>query len=282
MDKVTPWLQAAVPARDLPHAHGAMQRYRPPRSSRLLTVLTRWVVPWTASVMLWALIQCRSAPDLWLHFALTAGIWLAAALLWRRERKAAPGAFWVAAALVIGMLGVTAVVIANVTQRAPNQGPRASETPFPLRARGADLTSDVLEHLNLAGSDFSYAKMSGTALSDVDLRGALLIGTDLKGLGAKCTNLRGARLNRADLSNAWLSCSSLRGAQLRGVNLTGAILSSTDLRAADLTGATLSPDTRFTGVVCDGATRWPDSAPPVECRSEPSALNSQCRACPLD
>jgi hypothetical protein len=183
----------------------------------------------------------------------------------------------------MAMFGVTAFVIAKVTQRAPNRGALANQLPFPLRARGGDLGSDVLEHLNLAGSDFSYARFSGAALSDVDLRGAFLIGADLKGLGAKCTNLRGARLVRADLSNAWLSCTNLRGAQLRGANLTGAVITGVDLRAADLSGVTLSPDTQFVSVVCDANTRWPSNGrPPAECRADLRALDATCRACPLD
>jgi uncharacterized protein YjbI with pentapeptide repeats len=285
VDKLSPWLKAAVSSVTL---HESPLISEIARSTALLRALIRWTVPVTATFLLWCLLRSRSATDLWFNFALTLAMWGGSIALWCREGRSAPRLLW---GITLGggaALALTALAISIITRRVANvDAPSGamdsvdrllhidSARPYPLQARGKDFSSEVLQHLNLGGSDFSYAKLAGTALADVDLRGALLLGAELKDTGATCVDLRGARLVKAQLSDASLTCVSLNGAQLQGAVLTGTVITHADLRAADLRGAIVSADTSFSDVLCDENTHWPQSLAAVP----PCALNIDPQAC---
>jgi uncharacterized protein YjbI with pentapeptide repeats len=289
VDKLSPWLKAAISSVTLYESQLLSQTAR---STALLRGLIRWTVPVTATFLLWCLFRSRSATDLWCNYGLTLAMWGGSIALWCREGRSAPRLLW---GITLGggaALALTALAIAIITRRVANVATSAgvmnglaqllhidSSKPFPLQARGKDFSCEVLQHLNLGGSDLSYAKLAGTALADVDLRGALLLGAELKNLGAICLDLRAARLVKAELSGASLTCVSLNGAQLQRAVLTGTVIAHADLRAADLRGAIVSADTRFSDVLCDENTRWPESlatVPSCSLRIDPQA----CASCP--
>src|SRR6202140_5291320 len=101
---------------------------------------------------------------------------------------------------------------------------------------------------NLAGADFSGAKLIGAGLSDVTLAGAVFGGADLTGANWAGANLERAVLSGASLQHADLGplrgiATNLKGAILTTINifdptdLKGANLQKADLRNADLRGA---------------------------------------------
>jgi serine/threonine-protein kinase len=92
------------------------------------------------------------------------------------------------------------------------------------------LYSIDLQKVNLAGSNFTAAKLNRANLQNTDLTGANFGRADLAQ-----ASLRGANLGRAYFSNA-----NLQGADLRGANLNYATLSNANLRGANLCGADLT------------------------------------------
>ncbi|MDT2007146.1 pentapeptide repeat-containing protein [Rhodococcus opacus] len=156
---------------------------------------------------------------------------------------------------------------------------------------GAVLATAILSDANLYHADLHRANMYRADLTCAELIRVNLARTDLHD-----ANLTRANLYRADLTDATLTCSDLTGANLAGTNLTEANLTRADLTGADLTGANLTgakltgatisgadtgedPDptdtsvaslflsaTRFTDVVYDARTKWPDDFRPPPSR----------------
>ncbi|MGQ4399059.1 pentapeptide repeat-containing protein [Streptomyces hayashii] len=141
----------------------------------------------------------------------------------------------------------------------------------------SDLSSSLIEGLDLHGTEFDESNLSGaqvweTNLSGSDLQAAHAVGTDFcngvttgegyKSGGEKCAtkfsdvlfsdaDLREADLVGADLSSATLclerdevftepQCPNLAGAYLNAANLKGVNLSEANLRGADLSDADLT------------------------------------------
>ncbi len=77
---------------------------------------------------------------------------------------------------------------------------------------GENLSSAMLNNLNLAGVDFRGANLQNAFLKGSDLRGANFTGA----------NLRGAFLNDCDIRDADFTGSDLRFAKLAGAKLAGA------------------------------------------------------------
>ena len=104
--------------------------------------------------------------------------------------------------------------------------------------------------VNLAGTDFTRADLTGAVLSDSDFTGAIFTDADLTRAvmtGAKLTGAKfiNANLTDADLSNAKLNYAELAGARLTHAKFTGADLALGRLANvrfddADLAGAKLS------------------------------------------
>jgi len=82
--------------------------------------------------------------------------------------------------------------------------------------RGEDLSSIIIEKMDLSGIDFEGA----------DLHNAFLQNNNFSGANFKGANLRGAFLNNSDLSNANFQSSDLRWAKLTGTKIEGAVFNS--------------------------------------------------------
>ena len=119
------------------------------------------------------------------------------------------------------------------------------------RRRDRELRRQISESANLAGKDFSRARLVG-----LDLRHKVLQGC----------NLEFADLTEADLSGADLRGANLRGAYLTGTiftaaNLAGSRLDDAMMMATDFTDAALA-DTSMQGAMWDEATTWPSGFTP--------------------
>jgi uncharacterized protein YjbI with pentapeptide repeats len=121
--------------------------------------------------------------------------------------------------------------------------------------KGANLSNSSGHRTDFASADLSNSNLSGAALDDATLKGAVLKGANLSNSSAHRTdfasadlsnsNLSGADLDQSDFSGANLTNAVLTSADIQDVSLKGAILNSTDLRSAtlnrsDLTDATLT------------------------------------------
>lgn len=98
--------------------------------------------------------------------------------------------------------------------------------------RGADLSGETLDFVDLSrvdlrGADLSCADLSGSSLVGADLRGARLDLADLREAALCGADLRGASLEMAELDDADMSCADMRDA----------VIGDTDLSGADLTAA---------------------------------------------
>jgi hypothetical protein len=119
-----------------------------------------------------------------------------------------------------------------------------STLPAGVRPRGCQLRSDLQAILTVLGrrvSDRSDGVVPPLDLTDLDLRGAELVGAHLEH-----SNLHDSHLERADLRDAHLEGANLAGAHLevavlQGTHLEGATLDDSDLDGADIGGAHLPP-----------------------------------------
>lgn len=128
--------------------------------------------------------------------------------------------------------------------------------------RRADLSGELLSHINLRDIDLRNANLFRVCLSDTDLSGACLVGADLScaDLSRAClfaTNLENVDLRGSDLSDTILDHACLETADLRNVTLKNACLNSTSLRNAylcfaDLRGAELK-EADLLGTYMNGA-----------------------------
>ncbi len=130
-----------------------------------------------------------------------------------------------------------------------------------------DLRAARLPGVDLAGADFSDAKLSAIVLSDADLRGidlsrADLSAADLKGANLRNANLMGACLAAADLCRvdargAVFEATDFRGARLDNANFRGVDLSSArNLAGQAIVDAFLDSGTRLSEETAEGVRAW--------------------------
>jgi len=110
----------------------------------------------------------------------------------------------------------------------------ASEPPFRLDLRGADLALIDLSRLEIGPVRFDRANLSGAWLDGANLSGSDFTAASLREAWMEDTQLIRVRLEEADLRGAWAVNADFTGAELDGTNLT-----ETRLRGADLTGVEL-------------------------------------------
>ena len=107
----------------------------------------------------------------------------------------------------------------------------------------------VPQSTDLVGEDLRFANLSSCFCEEVDLSGALLVGSvATDGFWAK-VNFTGSDLRRVDFSG-----SDLRGACFVGADLRGADFEKTDCTAADFTDAKLD-GSRWPSAILDEITR---------------------------
>ncbi len=116
---------------------------------------------------------------------------------------------------------------------------------------GAYTYSKILG-LFLTNVNLRKADLSGINLSGADLRGADLSGTDLSGADLSHTNLSGAYLCEAYLSGTYFNSADLSGANLCDGELIDVNFNHANLRGAYLSGANFT-DTEFDGADLNGA-----------------------------
>lgn len=97
---------------------------------------------------------------------------------------------------------------------------------------GCDLFQIDLSYQNIAGRDFS-----GARIRQSDLSLATADRTRFRGANMSLINLFGARLSGADLTDANLSHATLVGAYLGGARMSGAVMTGSNLSGAELDGA---------------------------------------------
>ncbi|MCT7982442.1 pentapeptide repeat-containing protein [Laspinema sp. A4] len=105
--------------------------------------------------------------------------------------------------------------------------------------RGAILIGCSLTQANFAGGDLQEANLSQADLRGADLREANLAGANLSGANLNEADLDGANLAGADLRGVNLRNTLFRNVYLSGANLSGSDLSGLDLSALNLNSATL-------------------------------------------
>ncbi len=107
---------------------------------------------------------------------------------------------------------------------------------YPLNAIGSETASNIdLRGAILIGGSLTQANFAGGDLQDANLSEADLRGSDLRE-----ANLAGANLSRANLDAADLDGANLAGADLRGVNLRNTLFRNVYLSGANLSGSDLS------------------------------------------
>lgn len=114
-----------------------------------------------------------------------------------------------------------------------------SEPASNIDLRGAILIGCSLTQANFAGGDLQEANLSQADLRGADLREANLVGANLSGANLNEADLDGANLAGADLRGVNLRNTLFRNVYLSGANLSGSDLSGLDLSALNLNSATL-------------------------------------------
>ncbi|HEY9835375.1 MAG TPA: pentapeptide repeat-containing protein [Vampirovibrionales bacterium] len=114
-----------------------------------------------------------------------------------------------------------------------------SEPGSNIDLRGAILIGCSLTQANFAGGDLQEANLSQADLRGADLREANLVGANLSGANLNEADLDGANLAGADLRGVNLRNTLFRNVYLSGANLSGSDLSGLDLSALNLNSATL-------------------------------------------
>ncbi len=114
-----------------------------------------------------------------------------------------------------------------------------SEPASNIDLRGAILIGCSLTQANFAGGDLQEANLSQADLRGADLREANLVGANLSGANLNEADLDGANLAGADLRGVNLRNTLFRNVYLSGANLSGSELSGLDLSALNLNSATL-------------------------------------------
>lgn len=137
---------------------------------------------------------------------------------------------------------------------------------FPMRLQGVNLYRARLNEAKLRDIDLTEAILARAYFIKAELIGAQLGRAQMDYASLEEANLSDANLLDAILTNARLSGANLSGADLSGADLSGAnlrnakldraILKNVKLQGADLTGASLEKVKDFSGVTCDGGTRF--------------------------
>jgi uncharacterized protein YjbI with pentapeptide repeats len=123
--------------------------------------------------------------------------------------------------------------------------------------KGAVLSGEYLEGINLFSSDLTGALLDETNLnnanlSNSDLSGAIFARAKLQNARLREANLKSSYFDSADLRNANLYKAQLQGAKLNGAYLQNTHLSQTNLTKADLSAAVIS-QTNFENAILDSA-----------------------------
>jgi uncharacterized protein YjbI with pentapeptide repeats len=118
---------------------------------------------------------------------------------------------------------------------APTARPRLSKA-YLDRAEWSGIDLACME---LEGTSFTRALLSGARLEGVCAAHGLFRGASLRGASLKIASLLGADLSAADLREVHAEAVELSDAKLNGANLSGARLPKAQLHRADLSGATL-------------------------------------------
>ncbi|MFO0552332.1 MAG: DUF2169 domain-containing protein [Polyangiaceae bacterium] len=115
-----------------------------------------------------------------------------------------------------------------------------------------------VHHTELAGADFSDAKMEKVNLRGTLLRGARFDRAHLPSSDLSECDLKKSSLERANLKGSLLIRTVLEGASLRGANLMDVILSKARIAGADFTGSNLF-QADLSRTVGDDATSFAES-----------------------
>ena len=113
---------------------------------------------------------------------------------------------------------------------------------LPQRELRTSDRSNLLQEYALGRTNFRYANLSNTDLSQLNLTNINLIEADLSYTNLKGTNLSNAKLIAANLSNANLTNANLTNAKLIGADLTNANLHNTKLTNANVINTILESD----------------------------------------
>lgn len=125
---------------------------------------------------------------------------------------------------------------------------------------GCDLFQIDLSYQNIAGRDFS-----GARIRQSDLSLATADRTRFHGANMSLINLFGARLTGADLTDANLSHSTLVGAYLGGARMSGAVLTGANLSGAELDGAIGLSQAQLNQACGDATTTLPTGLTVAHC-----------------
>jgi Tol biopolymer transport system component len=115
--------------------------------------------------------------------------------------------------------------------------PSGKEKVVQYLAESGLLTSIPLNGVDLRGTDFSNANLSGAQWSSVNLSGVNLSNANLSGASLYAANLTDTDLSGANLSGAIVEVADFRGANLSGADLSGAYLLSAKVTDAQLAQA---------------------------------------------
>lgn len=129
---------------------------------------------------------------------------------------------------------------------------------------GCDLFQIDLAYLNVAGRDFT-----GARIRQADLSVATADRAKFHRANASLTNFFGARLGHADFSEANLDHATLVGAYLGYARFNGADLTGADFSGAELTGAQGLTQAQLNTACGDATTVLPAGMTLPTCRNNP-------------
>jgi hypothetical protein len=171
---------------------------------------------------------------------------------------------------------ILAAFIRGHAHRAPDAGrsgsPQPSERPPWLYVRAPDVQAALnvlsrrqpaahalrlyLSRVDLRSANLDHARLLGAQVRHSDLSGSWMVAAALDGTDLCHSDLQKVRAIGATFVNCVLRGATFNGANLRDADFRGADLRGADMRADDLTG------TRFTGILADRQTQWPDGFDP--------------------
>lgn len=239
--------------------------------------LIYWLTPTALTVFAWKALPRPEGP--WLIIICSI---VAATMAWLQiYRHQAPLAKWLKRIWILVPIAFVALFIIQAyyhmkTLFTTNFLPSAS-TGFPtdppkeyfprrlferqLQLRGADLSEQTFQGINLKNANLSSAKISktmfeGTNFANAELEDANLAKSNFKGVW-----LNGANLKYANLSGMIIMATVFRNANLENANLAGSLLIFCDLkyanlRNADLSGANIMMSFGLTCEQLSQANRW--------------------------
>jgi uncharacterized protein YjbI with pentapeptide repeats len=184
-----------------------------------------------------------------LRFARAYRSFLMNAKLWRADLE---GAYLSEADLRGANMREAVMRSANFNRAQANRAVLVSANAVGAQFISTDLRGADLSYGNFDNADLSTAKVVGSSLYAISLRGARLLRTDLSRTDLRDSKLDHAVLSFANLQDADMSSAKLGGATLSGAQMKNTILLDADLKNADLRGAVLS-GALLRGAEIDGA-----------------------------